>query len=413
MQIDADDMTEEQVKVNKENLVMNGEEKEKDEEEIVEVEKDEDNDSSSCGLFIDLNVSENLIVNETDEEKEVQDKNVNLATMEVFVDEKEEMKEKIMAIECEEEVEHKSKEQEVELSDKDLMINVEEDKKKENNRKEEIEDEENIRNEVKNFHVMRDEENEMVIVEDEVDNLEIEKNKEEIEEQHLKRKKKTFKLVTFATDVEIINAQQSPTNCLSLESSPVKPVNKNINMKEYVEILEYKLVFSKCKQFIKDQNIRQYFRRHQIKEFGRAMDILIEKATSEDDLLDDMLMNKNWAPFGRMFCSEDIARVCEGKIICTFCYEDDKDEYKNYSKSSINHKLTSNRKLRGRICDKCKETTVDFRPAAKCIECIIPFWRSKSYYKLLFCNEIGNLKMTSEQLLLINSILTNMHEFEY
>ncbi|KAH0564341.1 hypothetical protein KQX54_011493 [Cotesia glomerata] len=406
MQVDADDMkeenlTEEQVKVNKENLATNGEEKGKDEE--VEV---EDEDDDSCDLFIDLNVSENLIVNETDEEKEVQGKNVNLATMEVFGDEIEEIEKKIMVIECEEEVENVFKEQEVKLGEKDLVTNVEEDQESIG----EEEEEENIRNEVKNLDAMGNEENEMIIVEDEVENLEIEENEEEIEEQYLQRKNKTLKQVTFATDVKIINAHHLPTNCPSLESSTFKPVN--INMKEYVKILEYKLVFSKCQQFIKDQNIRQYFKRQQIKEFKRAIDVLIDKATSEDDLLDNLLMNKNWAPFGRMFCSEDIARVCEGKIICTFCYKDDKDEYKNYFKSSINHKLTSNKKLRGRICDKCKESTVDFRPAAKCIECIIPFWRSKSYYKLLYCNKIGNLEMTSEQLLLINSILTNMHDFE-
>ncbi|CAD6222176.1 GSCOCG00000788001-RA-CDS [Cotesia congregata] len=413
---DSDYMTEEnfskeQVQVNEENLATNGEEKEKNEEEV-EAEEDEDEDLSSCGLIIDLDVSENSIVNETDEEKEaeeekeVQGKNVNLAAVEVFADEIEEIEE-----------EHVSKEQEVELGEKDLMINAEENQEntgeeEEDDGKEE-EDEENIRNEVENLDAMENEENEMVIEEDEVDNLETEKNEEEIEEQHLKGKKKTSKLVTFVTDIEIINAQHSPTYCPSLELSTFKPVNKHINMKEYVKILEYKLVFSKCKQFIKDQNIRQYFKKQQIKEFNRAIDILIEKATSEDDLLDNLLMNKNWAPFGRMFCSEDIAWVCKGKIICTFCYKNDKDEYKNYSKSFINHKLTSNKKLRGRICDKCKESTVDFRPAAKCIECIIPFWRGKSFYKLHFCNEIGNLEMSSEQLLLINSILTNMHDFEY
>ncbi|CAG5095493.1 Protein of unknown function [Cotesia congregata] len=424
---DSDYMTEEnfskeQVQVNEENLATNGEEKEKNEEEV-EAEEDEDEDLSSCGLIIDLDVSENSIVNETDEEKEaeeekeVQGKNVNLAAVEVFADEIEEIEEKIMMIQCEEEKEHVSKEQEVELGEKDLMINAEENQEntgeeEEDDGKEE-EDEENIRNEVENLDAMENEENEMVIEEDEVDNLETEKNEEEIEEQHLKGKKKTSKLVTFVTDIEIINAQHSPTYCPSLELSTFKPVNKHINMKEYVKILEYKLVFSKCKQFIKDQNIRQYFKKQQIKEFNRAIDILIEKATSEDDLLDNLLMNKNWAPFGRMFCSEDIAWVCKGKIICTFCYKNDKDEYKNYSKSFINHKLTSNKKLRGRICDKCKESTVDFRPAAKCIECIIPFWRGKSFYKLHFCNEIGNLEMSSEQLLLINSILTNMHDFEY
>ncbi|XP_044596767.1 glutamic acid-rich protein-like [Cotesia glomerata] len=282
MQVDADDMkeenlTEEQVKVNKENLATNGEEKGKDEE--VEV---EDEDDDSCDLFIDLNVSENLIVNETDEEKEVQGKNVNLATMEVFGDEIEEIEKKIMVIECEEEVENVFKEQEVKLGEKDLVTNVEEDQESIG----EEEEEENIRNEVKNLDAMGNEENEMII-----------------------RKNKTLKQVTFATDVKIINAHHLPTNCPSLESSTFKPVN--INMKEYVKILEYKLVFSKCQQFIKDQNIRQYFKRQQIKEFKRAIDVLIDKATSEDDLLDNLLMNKNWAPFGRMFCSEDIARVCE------------------------------------------------------------------------------------------------------
>ncbi|XP_057327420.1 trichohyalin-like [Microplitis mediator] len=214
--------------------------------------------------------------------------------------------------------------------------------------------------------------------------MSIMKNTEEtLSRQQINRKEKRTKHVTFDINNDPSDALQ-PTVSSSTRSPFLQSLEKFNGIEDYLSILKYQLIFSECKKMIAKEEIAIFFKQQQIEDLKQALDILIKTITSEEELLNQLLMNETWAPFGRMLCAEDIAWVSKDRILCTFCYEDTEDEYDNYHRSAIDHKLTSNKKLKSRICGNCCKSTLDFRPAAKCTECIIPFWRSKPYFRLLF-----------------------------
>ncbi|KAH0564342.1 hypothetical protein KQX54_011496 [Cotesia glomerata] len=193
---------------------------------------------------------------------------------------------------------------------------------------------------------------------------------------------------------------------IDCESQQNPESNKcNINeLEDYDSTLSYKLTFYECIRSLMDSDVSQHLSDNTRKELIKELHFLISTMTSTEHLLNDLLMNETWKPFGKFKCFGDVAWVYQlsneieersevheankKMVICTICYETLKDNglMLHCNKEWRLDRLDYDFNLICRKCDVCFNTTLHSRPAAECIFCIIAFWKIKAIAESEFKN---------------------------
>ncbi|XP_074113054.1 uncharacterized protein LOC141536437 [Cotesia typhae] len=189
--------------------------------------------------------------------------------------------------------------------------------------------------------------------------------------------------------------RQVSNDCESQQNTESTKYNPN-ELEVYDSTLLYKMTFNDCIHSLKVPDFAHLLSDNQKEDLENNLRYFMSTMTSVEQLLNDLLMNEIWKPFGKFMCFGDVAWVCQLKIeiekeskerninqkavLCTACYEKLKDSYQKYDcvKESKFHQLDLDFNIMQRTCSVCLKSTIYYRPAAQCCFCIIMFWVAKN-----------------------------------